>query len=90
MKQTKRRSGWSVRQTLAALGVCRSSYYRWLREEAWARQAAEPVRPVQAFEALPEEKHAVRAYALDHAGVRHRELAWKMIDAWPIRCRVLT
>lgn len=81
MKQTKRRSGWSVRRTLSALGIARSSYYRWLREEAWARQQpAEPVRPVQAFEALPEEKQAVRAYALDHAGVRHRELAWKMID----------
>jgi putative transposase len=78
---TKERSGWSVRRTLRGLGVPRSSYYRWIREEAWARkQSAEPIRPVQAFEALPEEKQAVVRYALTHPGVRHRELAWRMID----------
>ena len=66
---------------LRTLGVSRSSYYRWLREEAWSRrQPTDPVRPVQAFEALREEKQAVRKYALEHPGVRHRELAWKMID----------
>ena len=70
-----------MRQTLAALEIACSSYYRWLREEAWSRQQpAEPVRPVQAFEALPEEKQAVRRYAVDHPEVRHRELAWRMID----------
>jgi hypothetical protein len=37
--------------------------------------------PVQAFEALPEEKQAVVKYALDHPGIRHRELSWRMIDA---------
>ncbi|MFO0915646.1 MAG: DDE-type integrase/transposase/recombinase [Pirellulales bacterium] len=58
-----------------------SSYYRWLSEEAWSRQQpGEPVRPVQAFEALPEERQAVCRYALEHAGIRHRELAWRMID----------
>lgn len=81
VEQTRRRSGWSARRTLSALGVPRSSYYRWLREEAWAREGpAEPVRPVQAFEALPEEKQAVVSYALEHPEVRHRELAWRMID----------
>ncbi len=81
MKQTKQRSGWPVTRTLRALGVSRSSYYRWLREEAWSReQPAEPVRPVQAFEALAEERQAVVEYALEHSGVRHRELAWRMID----------
>ena len=34
---TKRRSGWPVVKTLAALGVTRTTYYRWLREEAWAK-----------------------------------------------------
>jgi transposase InsO family protein len=81
VRETKRRSGWPVRRTLKSLGIAVSSYYRWLKEEAWSRQeGSEPVRPVQAFEALPEEKRAVRDYALDHPGVRHRELSWRMID----------
>jgi len=70
-----------VRRTLAVLEISVSSYYRWLREEAWARSLPpEPVTPVQAYEALPEEKEAVRAYALKHPEIRHRELAWRMID----------
>ena len=82
VRQTKRRSGWPARRTLQALGIPPTSYYRWLREEAWARaeQAREPVRPVQVYEALEEEKAAVRAFACRHTELRHRELAWRMID----------
>jgi len=80
--ETKRRSEWSVRRTLAALGIRPTSYYRWLREEAWAREVNQgpPLRPVQAYEALEEEKRAVRAYACRHTELRHRELSWRMID----------
>ena len=39
---------------------------------------AAPVKPVQPYEALPEEKEAVIAYALRHPELRHRELAWRM------------
>jgi putative transposase len=79
--EVKARSGWPAKQALAALGVSRRTYYRWLKEEAWARALpAEPVKPVQPFEALPEEKGAVLAYARRHAGLRHRELAWRMVD----------
>ena len=47
MEQARQRSGWSAKRTLAALGISRRSYYRWLREEAWARALpAEPVKPV--------------------------------------------
>jgi transposase InsO family protein len=67
-------------EVLKHLGVSRASYFRWKKDEAWKRQRAEPVKPVQAFEALPEEKQAVVQYALEHPGVRHRELAWRMID----------
>jgi hypothetical protein len=64
-----------------ALGIPRRTYYRWLKEEAWARTLPEgPVRPVQPYEALPEEKQAVVAYALKHPELRHRELAWRMVD----------
>lgn len=81
VQQTKGRSGWPVRKTLSALGVPASSYYRWLQEEAWAKALpGEAVRPVQPYEATAEEKEAVRRYALRHAGIRHRELAWRMVD----------
>jgi len=78
---TKRRSGWPAGKTLAALGVSRRTYYRWLKEEAWSKaRPSESIRPVQAYEALSEEKAAVREYALRHPELRHRELAWRMVD----------
>jgi putative transposase len=81
VEQTRRRSGWPAKKTLAALGIPRRTYYRWLQEEAWARALpAEPVRPVQPYEALPAEKAAVLAYARRHPELRHRELAWRMVD----------
>lgn len=82
VKQTKTRSGWSARRTLRALRISATSYYRWLRTEAWAKQLqqGEPPRVVQAYEALEEEKQAVKDYACRHTELRHRELAWRMID----------
>jgi putative transposase len=80
VQQTKERSEWPAKKTLAALGIPRGSYYRWLQEEAWAREQQETPRPVQPFEALEEERQAVVKYAREHAAIRHRELAWKMID----------
>ena len=35
---------------------------------------------MQPYEALPEEREAVKQYALKHPEVRHRELAWRMVD----------
>jgi transposase InsO family protein len=81
VQRTKARSGWPARRTLAALGVSASSYYRWLRGQASGRdRPASPATPLQAYEALPEEKEAVKAYALKHPEIRHRELAWRMVD----------
>jgi transposase InsO family protein len=78
---SRRRSGWPAQKTLAALGIPRRTYYRWLQEEAWARSLpVEPVRPVQPYEALPEEKAAVLDYARRHPQLRHREMAWRMVD----------
>ena len=69
-----------IDDSLRHLGVSRSSYYRWKKEESWNRNPSPPVRPVQAFEALPEEKAAVIDYALKHPEIRHRELSWRMLD----------
>jgi putative transposase len=81
VEQTRRRSGWPVKRTLAALGIARRSYYRWLKEEAWAKdRPTEAPRPVPLYEALTEEQHAVLAYARKHPTLRHRELAWRMVD----------
>lgn len=81
VQQTRERSGWPAKQTLAALGISRRSYYRWLKEERWSKATpAAPVKPVQAYEALVEEKEAVLAYARRHPELRHRELAWRMVD----------
>jgi putative transposase len=81
VERARARSGWPAQRTLAALGISRRSYYRWLKEEAWAKAApAEPVKPVQLYEALPEEKGALLAYARKHPELRHRELAWRMVD----------
>jgi putative transposase len=81
VERTRQRSGWPAQKTLAALGIPRRTYYRWLQEEAWARALpSEPVRPVQPYEALPEEKAAVLEYARRHPELRHREMAWRMVD----------
>lgn len=79
--QAERRSGWPAKQTLAAPGISRRSYYRWLKEEAWARdRRVEPPPAAPPYEALSEEKQAVIAYARKHPELRHRELAWRMVD----------
>lgn len=81
VEQTKERSGWPAKQTLAALGVSRRSYYRWLREQKWTQPLpTAALKAVQVYEALPEEKEAVLAYARRHPELRHRELAWRMVD----------
>lgn len=79
VEATRRRSGWPVRRTLAALGVSRASYYRWRRDAARG-QAASPRPLVQPFEATPAERAAVLSYARKRPALRHRELAWRMVD----------
>jgi putative transposase len=81
VKQTRRRSGWPASRTLAALGVSRSSYYRWRREQARGQPRSHaPPRPVQVHEATEEERKDALDYARRHPELRHRELAWRMID----------
>ena len=81
VQATKRRSGWPIARTLGVLGVSPASYYRWRSETR--RTGLHPLataRPVQVYEATTQERQAVRAFALKHPGLRHRELAWRMVD----------
>ena len=79
--RTKSRSGWPVREILAALGIAARSYYRWLKEEAWAKERpADPPTPVSPYEALSGEKEAMIAYTRKRPELRHRELARRMVD----------
>jgi putative transposase len=81
VEQTRERSGWPAKKTLAVLGISRRTYYRWLKEEKWAKQLPPgAAKPVQPYEALAEEKQAVLEYARKHAELRHREMAWRMVD----------
>ncbi len=66
-----------MRRTLAALGLPVATYYRQRRRSPTRTQRDRP-RSVHA--ALPAERAAVLAYARAHPELRHRELAWRMVD----------
>lgn len=80
VEQAKSRSKMSLATSFKHLGVSRSTYFRWRQEQRWRQEKREPTSPIQAFEALDEEKQAVVDYALKHPEIRHRELSWRMID----------
>jgi putative transposase len=79
---THKRSRWPVKKTLAALGVSPRSYYRWLKTQLGSKPASTESAPavVPPYDALPEEKKAVIDYARKNTHLRHREMAWKMVD----------
>ena len=79
VEQSKRRSGWPAVRTLEVLEIARATYQRWLR--ATPRPSGPPrSSPGCLYKLLPAERQAVMDYALAHPRVRHRELAWKMLD----------
>ena len=79
VEQTKQRSRWPVRQTLRALEIAPGTYYRWSRMPAHgAPRARSPAGSM--YELLDSEREAIIDYALKHPEIRHRELAWKMLD----------
>jgi transposase InsO family protein len=93
VEDTKRRSGWPTTRTLAALGVSRSAYYAWQREDGPVAKPGRASSWRHPYEALPEERQAVLDYVRRQkvpvskvpwsaAGVylSHRELAWRMVD----------
>ena len=78
VEQTKRRSGWRVYRTLAALGVPRSVYYAWKGRESLEDQMGKPCR---VYEVLPEERAAICEFALQYPKIGYRKLTWMMVDA---------
>ena len=78
VEQTKRRSGWRVYRTLAALGVPRSVFYAWRKRESLEDRVGKPCR---VYELLPEERGAVCEFALQYPKIGYRKLTWMMVDA---------
>lgn len=75
--RTHERSGWAARRTLQALGIAPATYYRHV-----APTPVPPTRlpPRALTRVLPEEQEKVVAFARAHPELRHRALAWTMID----------
>jgi len=69
VRQTKARSGWPAERTLKVLEISRASYQRWVKSDPQA---------VPAPRSAPTAMYV--AYALKHPEIRHRELAWRMLD----------
>ena len=82
VQQTKQRSGWPARRTLRVLEIPPGSFYRWRRNRSPEGSAPPRPRshPGSLYELLPDERQRIVDYALAHPEVRHRELAWKMLD----------
>ena len=79
VEQTKDRSDWLVKQTLRSLEIAPATYYRWRRTTTDGRpRSRSPAGSM--YELLSSERQAIINYALEHPEVRHRELAWKMLD----------
>ena len=83
MDQAQQWSGWAKSRILWELGVSRSRYYRRRRlvPQAPPREARDfAAGPRQPHALLGEEREAVIGHALANPNLRHRELAWDMVD----------
>lgn len=80
VQETRQRSGWPARRTLKVLDVTPASYYRWRRGRPKTGVRAGSGPRSSLFELLESERQAIREYALKHPEIRHRELAWRMLD----------
>ncbi|MBE7504670.1 MAG: DDE-type integrase/transposase/recombinase [Planctomycetia bacterium] len=79
--QTKQRIRWPLRRILRHLEIAPATYHRWLTR-AGDGASAPTARAASGslFEILLCERQKIIDYALSHADLRHRELAWKMLD----------
>jgi transposase InsO family protein len=81
VRETQRRTGWTIRRILKTIGLTRARYRDWLTRAA--RDALVDRPPIASLRdgILPEEKAAVIDYALAHPKDGYRRLAWQMVDA---------
>ena len=78
VERTRTQSDWSVDRTLAALGIARATYYRQRGEQG--HRETEAPKPVSVHAVTTEERAAVIAFKRRHPELRHRALAWTMVD----------
>ncbi len=76
---TRQRSGWPAGRTPATLEIGAATYYRW-RRHTRGTGGETPTRRGSLYELLASERQAILDYARRHPTVRHREMAWKMVD----------
>lgn len=65
---------------LKKLGLARSSYYRWTDRRARGELEDQKPEAPDLYQALPEEKEAVKQFALQHPRDGYRRLSWMMVD----------
>ncbi len=80
--QTRARIRWPIRRILRHLEIAPATYHRWRTTVSGDEGSASASRAAggSIYEVLPCERQKIIDYALAHADVRHRELAWKMLD----------
>ncbi|MDP8205238.1 MAG: integrase core domain-containing protein [Candidatus Electryonea clarkiae] len=79
ISDTREITNWSLTKVLNVLQVSRSSYYRY-RKVIITGKPKPPDRFKHSDRILFRERAAIIAYACEHSEIRHRSLAWKMID----------
>ena len=78
VEQTKSRSRWPLSDTLRALEVSRSSFHRW--RSVLPVNGGSRTQRRSLYEILDGERAAILDFARKHPDIRHRELAWRMLD----------
>lgn len=82
VKITKERSEWSVGEILRKLGIGRRSYHRWVKElRAKAGLEPKPEDRGNVYKILPLEHDLIIEGAIKWPNLRHRELAWRLVDS---------
>jgi transposase InsO family protein len=78
--QAQARSDFGIRRSLAILGISPRSFYRWRRADRDEVSSRPKRSPGTLYAVLPSERRTILDYAIKYPTLRHRELAWKMVD----------